>query len=174
MKIPLYGKAAWNYDFLVAYVIRGKHFASMPYAEVPEFLRAATHTPGQINGGYRTRISSAHGTRSSQTLGAQWRIRFTNRIRTIPAERMKTEEPHRVPLSNRAIALLERQREYGTSDQFVFTGYRDARMDDKVMRRILREMEVPLTVHGFRSSFRNWAAKNFPDDRDFIEMSLSH
>ena len=70
--------------------------------------------------------------------------------------------------------ILALQAEYRTND-FVFTGYKDEALDEKAMRELLRRMDLPIrATHGFRASFRNWAQRNFPRDRDLHELSLGH
>jgi integrase len=104
--------------------------------------------------------------RSGEVLGAAWdEIDFAAKTWTIPAERMKAGKAHKVPLSDRAVEIL---RSLPRTDARVFPGYA------KGMLRLLKDLRPDATVHGFRSTFRDWAAErtNFP--REVCEMALAH
>ena len=93
----------------------------------------------------------------------------------IPAERMKTRAQHVVPLSDRVLALLEQQKQYSTSQQYVFTSRVPGQpLDEKAIRAILRYMDERCTPHGFRSTFRTWCAEETSFDFYATEMCLSH
>lgn len=102
-------------------------------------------------------------------------IDWDDRVWTLPAIRMKAGKEHRVPLSDRAIELLRRQREHSTGKDYVFTGYRaNSRLTANAMRRMLSRMGVSVTVHGFRASFRTWAGNMQDFDWDVKEICLAH
>jgi integrase len=152
-----------------------KHLAAMPYADVPDFIKRLRIREIRAASAAALEFVILTACRSGEALGAQWsEIDFENRIWTIPAERMKAKREHRVPLSNRAMELLARQKEYSTSEQYVFTGYNRAALDNKSMRMLLWGMGVKVTVHGFRSTFRNWAAEKTDFDFHLLEMCLAH
>jgi integrase len=114
--------------------------------------------------------------RSGEVLNATWdEIDLSDRVWTIPADRMKAGKEHRVPLSEPALAVLKRI-DMGESGEFVFPGAKPERpLSDMSTRTLLERMGYSdLTVHGFRSTFRDWAAEeaNFP--RDVIEHALAH
>lgn len=117
--------------------------------------------------------------RTGEVLGAQWHeINLAERVWTIPLERMKGGKEHRVPLSGRAIEILgamAKLRE-GDADGYVFPGAKRAKpLSNMAFLMLLRRMgRGDLTAHGFRSTFRDWAAErtNFP--RDVAEMALAH
>ena len=171
-----------------------KHHASLPYKDVPELF-------------YRLRLREVKGTspialqfqiltatRPGETLGMRWsEIDLVNGIWTLPKERTKQNRKHRVPLSKECIRILSVQNEYRRkgqpfsllSDDFVFQGYKGEALDDKSLRELLKRMDLPVhvTPHGFRSSFRNWAARARIStihgtaeriDRDLAEMCLGH
>jgi integrase len=102
-------------------------------------------------------------------------IDLDKKIWTVPAHRMKAGREHRVPLSQRAIAIL-RQLEKLRSGDFVFAGQaRNKQLSNMAMEMVLRRMKIEdATVHGFRSSFRDWAGNvtNFP--REVVETALAH
>jgi integrase len=113
--------------------------------------------------------------RTGEVLNARWdEINFLDHLWTIPAERMKAGKEHRVPLSEPALAVLKRLT--GESGEFVLPGTKPEKpLSDRSMLRQLERMGHPgLTVHGFRSTFRDWAAElsNFP--REVIEHALAH
>ena len=115
-------------------------------------------------------------TRTSEVLKATWdEIDLDQRIWTIPAERMKAGREHRVPLSEPAASLLEELLENRTG-AYVFPGWsRTKPLSNMAMLKVLYRMgRRDITVHGFRSTFRDWAAEqtNFP--REVAEMALAH
>jgi integrase len=114
--------------------------------------------------------------RTGEVLGAFWdEIDLSERIWTIPGDRMKAGKEHRVPLSEPALAVLK-QFDTGESGEFVFSGAKPKKpLSDRSMLAVLERMNhTDLTVHGFRSTFRDWAAErtNFP--REVAEHALAH
>ena len=115
-------------------------------------------------------------TRTGETLGTIWdEVDIEARLWTIPAERMKAGKEHRVPLSGAALAVLKQMHGIRRSD-YVFPGGRDGRpLSEMALLMLLRRMERgEITAHGFRSTFRDWAAErtNFP--REVAEAALAH
>lgn len=111
--------------------------------------------------------------RTSEVLGATWdEIDLGNRIWIIPATRMKAGREHRVPLSARASELLQTVRPLG--GKWVFPGPRGGRLSSMAMAMLLRRMGYDATVHGFRSTFRDWAAERTAFPVDVCEMALAH
>ena len=113
-------------------------------------------------------------TRTTETLGAKWgEVDFERKIWTIPSVRMKSDREHLVPLSERAVALLAEQPRSG---EFVFEGRKvGAPLSNMSMLELMRDMRGKgATVHGLRSSFRDWAGNetNFP--RELAEHALAH
>ena len=114
--------------------------------------------------------------RSGEILGMRWpEIDLGKKIWTVPADRMKAGREHRVPLSARAVAILRQLEKLKTGD-FVFAGQaRNKPLSNMAMEMVLRRMKIEgATVHGFRSSFRDWAGNvsNFP--REVTETALAH
>ena len=114
--------------------------------------------------------------RSGEILGMHWpEIDLGKKIWTVPADRMKAGREHRVPLSARAVAILRQLEKLKTGD-FVFAGQaRNKPLSNMAMEMVLRRMKIEgATVHGFRSSFRDWAGNvsNFP--REVTETALAH
>src|SRR6202163_2996790 len=122
--------------------------------------------------------------RTGEVIGARWsEIDASERLWTVPPERMKAGKEHRVPLSARAVAILEKMKPLGQvrdgqneADAFVFPGGKPGQpLSNMAFLMLLRRMKRDdLTAHGFRSTFRDWAAErtNFPSE--VAEMALAH
>jgi integrase len=114
--------------------------------------------------------------RTGEVIGAKWsEIDFAERLWTVPAERMKSAREHRVPLSDAALAILEQMQAICQGD-FVFPGGKAGRpISNMAMLMALRRMGPgDLTAHGFRSSFRDWAAERTDFPNEVAEMALAH
>jgi integrase len=150
------------------------HHAAMPYEEIANFI--AKLRTRDATAALALELCILAAARSGEILGMRWsEIDFDKKIWTVPADRMKAGREHRVPLSQRAIAILRQLEKLKTSD-FVFPGQaRNKPLSNMAMEMMLRRMKVnDATVHGFRSSFRDWAGNvsNFP--RELIETALAH
>ena len=108
--------------------------------------------------------------------GAVWtEIDTAGRVWTAPAEWMKMKHDHRVPLCHRAIEILDKARTLADDgNPVVFPNEHGKRLDDKRLRRLLWKHRIPAMVHGFRSSFRDWAAEETDHPREVIEAALAH
>jgi integrase len=154
-------------------VQRVEHFAAMSYAQVPAFMRLLAKTPGVSALGLRFTILTA--ARTGDTIGATWdEIDLKAALWVIPGVRMKAQREHRVPLSTPALEILRATpRVRGTP--YVFPGGRLGRpLSSMAMLETLRERRPGLTVHGFRSAFRDWAAECTPHPAEVAEMALAH
>ena len=99
----------------------------------------------------------------------------TRRVWTVPARRTKTNRQHRVPLCGRALEILEAAQAFGEgAGPLVFTGRPEKPLDDKQLRCLLREHGIAAVPHGFRSTFRDWAAEETNHPREVIEAALAH
>ncbi len=151
-----------------------EHHAALPYDEIADFVAALRTQDGIAARALEFVILIA--ARTGEALGARWgEINWAERLWTVPAERMKAGKEHRVPLSDAALAILADLAKVRQSD-FVFPGGRSDRpISNMAMTMTLRRMaRGDLTVHGFRSTFRDWAAErtNFP--REVARMALAH
>lgn len=148
------------------------HHSAMPYKDMPAFmLRLRELTSLSALALEFTILTAA---RSGEVYGAQWNeFDLEAGIWTIPATRMKAGVEHRVPLSLRAIEILKILKKYKQSD-FVFAGRSNKQMSNMAMSMLLRKLEPSVTVHGMRSTFRDWAGEmtNYP--REIAEMALAH
>jgi integrase len=170
--------AAWRGHLAHLLPKRGKltrgHHAAMPYAALPGFMAQLQQREGLAAMALELCILTA--TRSGETLGARWsEIDLEARVWTVPAARMKAARPHRVPLSERAEEILERLAEAKTG-AFVFPGQRaDKPLSNMAMEMVLRRMKLEnVTVHGFRSAFRDWAGNETHFPREVAEAALAH
>lgn len=150
------------------------HHAAMPYRDVPAFMARLKEVEGV--GARALELTVLCATRTTETLGAAWEeFDLDGALWKIPASRMKMKREHIVPLSARAVAILRDLHALRLND-FVFPSSKPKRpLSNMAMTAVLRRMKVDdVTVHGFRSSFRDWAgdATSFP--RDVAEMALAH
>jgi len=156
-------------------VRRVEHHAALPYAELPVFMAELAEQEGIAARALEFAILTA--ARTGEVIGATWsEINLAERLWTIPAERMKkSDREHRVPLSEAAIAVLAAMKAIRQSD-FVFPGGRTGRpISNMAMLMTLRRMgRSDLTAHGFRSSFRDWAAERTGFPAEVAEMALAH
>ena len=151
-----------------------EHHAALSYDEVGAFIEVLQRQEGVAAMALEFCILTA--TRTSETIGARWQeVDLGEAVWMIPADRIKAGKEHRVPLSKPAVAILQKLAVARSSD-FVFPGGKPGRpLSNMALLALLRRMERPdLTVHGFRSAFRDWAAErtNFP--REVCEMALAH
>jgi integrase len=153
-----------------------EHHKALPYDQVPSFIRALRCGPSGMNArlGFEFLILTA--TRTSEVLNAKWQeVDFANRCWTIPASRMKAGKEHRVPLSPRCIEILTEAKRIKREDDLLFPGEKANKpLSNMTFTQILRRAEVDAVAHGFRSSFRDWAAEqtNFPNEVG--EHALAH
>jgi integrase len=153
-----------------------KHHAALPYVEVSNFVRRLRH----CDAGETVRLAFEFliltAARTGEVVAARWiEMDIAGRVWTVPADRMKAQREHRVPLSDRAIAILESAKKLAGDSEFVFPG-RSAKkpISNMAFLMTLRRMNQNVTAHGFRSAFRDWASEktNFP--REACEMALAH
>jgi len=169
--------ARWNglLEHALPSVVKGDHHAALPYAKVPAFLAKLRQQTGVTAKCLEYIVLTA--VRLGEAQKATWsEIDLDNRVWVIASARMKSGKEHRVPLSPAALAILKDMHEVRHSD-YIFPGSRQGyamgkNQPGKLMKKLMGDAEM--TVHGFRSSFRDWAAErtNFP--REVAEMALAH
>ena len=148
---------------------RGHHKA-LSYSEVPEFL--AQLRSKETIAAWALEFTILTACRTSEVLGATWaEVDLPREVWTIPAVRMKAGKDHRVPLSKRAVEILKLAKQL--DQPWLFPG-QDKQLSSMAMAMLLRRMEVASTVHGFRSSFRDWAAECTGYSHEVCEMALAH
>jgi integrase len=150
------------------------HHAAMPYEEVAAFITRLRER--EASAALALELCILTAARSGEILGMQWtEIDLDKKIWTVPANRMKAGREHRVPLSPRAIAIL-RSIEKAKVSEFIFPGQtRNKPLSNMAMEMVLRRMKIEdATVHGFRSSFRDWAGNISSFPREIVETALAH
>src|SRR5450631_1880495 len=150
------------------------HHAAMPYEDVAAFI--AKLRKREAASAMALELCILTAARSGEILGMRWsEIDLDKKIWTVPADRMKAGREHRVPLSPRAAAIL-RQLEKLKAGEFVFPGQaRSKPLSNMAMEMVLRRMKIEnATVHGFRSSFRDWAGNVSSFPREVVETALAH
>jgi integrase len=155
-----------------ARLTRGHHKA-MPFDDVPAFVAALREREGVAPRALEFAILTA--ARSGEVMGAKWdEFNFEAEVWTVPAARMKAGREHRVPLSARAVEIL-REMEQKRLSELVFPGIKPGRpLSVMALEMVLRRMNVDVTVHGFRSAFRDWAGERTHFPREVAEAALAH
>ena len=159
---------------------RVQHQPSIPWREIPRFKKEIINQETTVTSAILEFIIHT-AVRSGEARFMIWsEIDFQQLIWNIPASRMKTGIIHRVPITNQVIKLLEKQKD-GNKTELVFPSPRNQNvLSDMAMTKFLRDKQVQsdiqdrtATVHGFRSSFRDWASEN-GYSRDLAEKALAH
>jgi integrase len=155
-------------------VRRVEHHAALPYAELPDFLKSLRKHEGTAARALEFTILTA--ARTGEAIGAQFdEFDIDAAMWIVPDDRMKSGREHRVPLTQRAADIVSERRAKAEGPH-VFPGQRPAKpISNMAMAMVLRRMgRSDITVHGFRSTFRDWAAErtNFPNE--VVEMALAH
>ncbi|MDB5594196.1 MAG: integrase family protein [Hyphomicrobiales bacterium] len=155
---------------------RGLHHAAMQYADVPAFVsRLRASDAGEI-----TRLAFEFliltAARTGEVVSAMWdEIDEFDQTWNVPPERMKAGKLHRVPLPPRCIEILALAKDLDLSSPFIFPGRSAAKpISNMAFLMLLRRMNVTVTAHGFRSSFRDWASEATHIPREIAEMALAH
>ena len=171
--------ARWrgNLDHLLpmkSKIRRVVHHAALPYSQVPAFVAQLRQQTMMAARALEFLLLTA--TRTSETLNATWdEIDSIGRLWTIPATRMKAHREHRVPLCRRAIEIIDEMAGLRRCE-FIFPGAKPGRpLSNMALAMLLRRLGcLNTTVHGLRSSFRDWAAEHTAFSGDVAEMALAH
>jgi len=154
-------------------VARVKHHAALRYTEIGAFLQELRKENGTASRALEFTILTA--ARTNEVIQAQWsEIDLDHKIWHVPAERMKSKRPHRVPLSAAAMTVLETFQ--GHDQTYVFPSHkRNSHLSNAAMMTVLKRMQrTDITVHGFRSTFRDWSAESTNYPSNVAEMALAH
>ena len=155
--------------------VRPRHHPALPYAKVAGAIEAVRRS-----GAYPATVLAFEflvltACRSGEVRGAQWKeMDLAGREWRIPPERMKTDREHRVPLSTRALAVLGEAREFVDGSRLVFPSARGGPLSEVAISKLVRELGIGAVPHGFRSSFRDWAAECSDTPREVCELALAH
>ena len=152
-----------------------QHQRALPHAEVGAALAKVRQS-----GAYRATVLAFEylvltACRSGEVRGARWdEIDFDTTTWTVPAERMKATRAHRVPLSGRALDVLQAARALADRSGLVFPSPTGRALSDNTLSKLCREHDLGCVPHGMRSSFRDWAAECSDAPREVCELALAH
>ena len=152
------------------------HHAALPYLDLNSFITGIRESDANESTRLAFEFLILTATRTSEVILAEWsEIDSKEKAWTIPAERMKAGRKFRVPLSARCIEILKRAKEISDGGPFVFSGRSVKKpLSTMVFLMMIRRMGEDITAHGFRSSFRDWAAERTNFSREVCEMALAH
>ena len=150
------------------------HHAAMPYADVPAFIQALRQCQGVAPRALEFILLTA--SRTGEVLKARWNeIDFETRIWTKPPANMKAGVEHKVPLTPRMIEILRGLPREGGADGLIFIGAKANRPIGKMtLPKLVASLGADVTIHGFRSSFHDWASEQTAYPRELIEHALAH
>ncbi|OYU34651.1 site-specific integrase [Novosphingobium sp. PASSN1] len=152
-----------------------KHHPALPFVQIAKFMESLGKRPAVAARALDFLILTA--ARSGEARGTTWaEINLDAKLWTIPASRMKAETQHEVPLSDAAVSILQALQQDGPKpDDFVFPAPRGGSLSDMALSQLLKRMgRADITVHGFRSTFRDWAGEKTQFGREEVEMALAH
>ena len=154
---------------------RVRHMPALPHGEVASAIEtvAASNARTVVKLAFEFLVLTA--VRSGEVRGAVWtEIDREEGVWTIPAPRTKGNREHRVPLCGRALQILEKARALDRGSPFVFPSVRGKPLGSTAMAELLGELKIAAVPHGFRSSFRDWAAEETDHPREVAEAALAH
>ena len=155
---------------------RKSHHAALPYSEVNSFITNLRNAGANKSTRLAFEFLILTATRTSEVILAEWsEIDFEKKAWTIPPSRMKAGRKFRVPLAPRCIKILERAEELSDDGLYIFPGQSvEKPLSTMAFLMMIRRMGKAITAHGFRSSFRDWAAERTNFARQVCEMALAH
>lgn len=152
-----------------------RHMPALPYGEVAGAIEAVYGSRAWIGTKLAFEFLVLTATRSGEVRLARWdEIDLSMAVWIVPAERMKTQREHRVPLSRRAVDILRDAVSLDDPGGLVFPSPRRKPLSDMTLSKLLKEQGVAAVPHGFRSSFRDWASERTNHPREVIEAALAH
>lgn len=154
-----------------------EHFKSCPHAHVGRVLEKVWASTATDRVKIAFELAVLNASRSGEIRGARW-SEFDKDFKgwVIPGERMKSGRPHRIPLSKRSQKLLKQAAELRTKEDgdLVFPSTSGRPLSDMVFTQLLRRLDEPFTMHGFRASFRTWASEETQYPHEMLEFALAH
>ena len=167
--------AAWkaNIEHALPALVSNKHHSALPFADVYDFMTKLRGNRSIAARALEFTILTA--ARTSEVREARWcEIDLVTKLWTVPSERTKTGKEHRVPLSTRALEILKAVPRENSGD-WVFIGMQTGKpLGNSALDQALKRLRSGITVHGFRSTFRDWAAETTSYPNHVIEMALGH
>ncbi len=155
-------------------VTKRTHHAAAPYSDAPRIMSALRNK--DFLSAYCLRFIILTAARSGEARGALWdEINLKEKVWIIPGSRMKAEREHRVPLCDEAMKILAKMKQWQIDDaERVFPGMRGGLLSDVAVNNTLHSIAPNVTVHGFRSSFREWGAETTSFPSAVLELALAH
>lgn len=156
------------------------HYAALPVAQLPGFMKALRKRTGTAARALEFLILTA--SRTNEVIGDKrigkpgitWQeIDLNRKLWTVPADRMKSQKQHRVPLTDAAVTLLK-EMEPGAPEEMVFPGPKGGIPSNNFLSALLKRMDQPVTAHGFRSTFKDWAREHTAYADEVSELALAH
>ncbi len=152
-----------------------RHMPALPHAEVAEAVATVRASRATTAAKLAFEFLVLTAARSGEVRLAQWtEVDSDAAVWTVPAERTKANRKHEVPLSPRAIEVLDAARALADDSGLVFPSPRGKPLSDMTLSKLLKEQGIPAVPHGFRSSFRDWAAEETNHPREVAEAALAH
>ncbi len=152
---------------------KGRNQESLPHSEVGAAIQTIRNTSAGASTKLAFEFLVLTAARSGEARGADW-SEIQGDCWVVPAARMKAERAHRVPLSGAAMAVLESARELTGGNGLVFPSDKGKVLSDSTISKLVRENGIPAVPHGFRASFRTWAAECSDVPREIAEFALGH
>ena len=155
--------------------VRRQHQKALPHAQVAEALGRVRSSKAHRATALAFEFLVLTACRSGEVRRARWdEVDDAAATWTVPPVRMKAKLEHRVPLSNRAVAVLDEAREISDRSGLVLPSPTGRVLSDSTLSKLLRELGIGAVPHGFRSSFRDWAAERTDVPREVCELALAH
>lgn len=155
--------------------VKDQHHEACPYIEAGATLLRVRDSAATDIVKLAFTFTVLTAARSGETRGAAWsEIDWENKVWTVPAERMKAGRMHRVPLSDSALAVLKAAQRLAGTSPLIFPSVRKVKLSDMVFTQLLRRLDTGYTMHGFRSTFRDWTAEQTNYPRQVCEAALAH
>lgn len=156
------------------------HHAALSVDQMPEFIKALQDRTGTAARALEfliltaSRTNEVIGDKRIKKAGITWQeVDFKQKVWTVPADRMKSGKLHRVPLTDKAIDLLK-SMEQGAPDALIFAGPKGDIPSNNFLSALLKRMDQPVTTHGFRSTFKDWAREHTAYADEVSELALAH
>ena len=155
-------------------IAKAEHHPALPFTELPAFMTVLAKKNGTAARALEFLILTA--ARTSEIIGATWEeIDLAAKVWTVPAGRIKGGREHRVPLSDRAVAILRALPTERNNPWCFISPARHGGLGNMAMGAVLKRMKrLDITVHGFRSTFRDWAAERTNYPNHVVEQALAH
>jgi len=153
-----------------------RHHRALPHGEVGAAIEAVRNSNAGKSAQLALEFLILTSARSGEVRFATWdEIDKASKTWTVPASRMKAGREHRVPLSDRALEILDEAQMLSDESGLVFPGTRTGKpLSDMTLSKLMRDLGLDAVPHGFRSSFRDWAAECTNAPRDVMEAALAH